>query len=262
MAKQEIIQNVFDGPESRAIVERMDKKYLRYAQEFQGAAVKDAITAFRTKDITIIEPTLKKLSDAQNTASFLIGMGAVIIERERLFKMAGYNSYLEYAQHLFEDLDISISTLSNDKIIVERYIDYNAPLLKAGFKLERNSNKLLFLEEALQNHDEDEVYSRIANDSYRTFRDWAQRPAHIAHKPGPDYYIDVEIRGNRLLVGGKNILNFPKDTPDKIKRLISNDLERTFAIREGGNTPYIVGTYDKGEQAAIDNFLKKYRSKR
>jgi hypothetical protein len=259
MAKQEVIQNLFDG--SGAALDRIDKRYLRYVQEFQGAAVEDAVTAFRTKDLSIIEGTLKKLAESRNTASYLIGIGAVIIEREKLYRAAGYNSYLEYTQHLLEDLDIPVSTLSDDKIIMEKYIDYNKPLSKAGFKLERNANKLRYLDEALENHDEEEVFQRIAGDSFRTFRDWAQRRV-IGHKPGPDIRVDVRIKGNKLLIDGKNILNFPKNLPENLRDMVKTDLEKTFSIREGGNDPYIIDTYGRGEQIAIDNFLKQYRAKK
>ena len=260
MAKQEIIQNIFDGTLGGQI-DKIDKKYLRYVQEFQGAIVEDAITAFRTKDISIIEGTLKKLAESRNTASYLIGIGAVIIEREKLYQDAGYNSYLEYTQHLLEYLDIPVSTLSDDKIIMERYIDYNKPLSKAGFKLERNANKLRYLEDALQNHDDEEVFQRIVTDSFRTFRDWAQRRV-IEHRPGPDIRVDVEIKGNKLLIDGKNILNFPKDLPENLRDMVKTDLEKTFSIRESGNDPYIIDTYGRGQQIAIDNFLKQYRAKR
>jgi hypothetical protein len=260
MAKQGAIQNIFDGP--GASLDKIDKRYLRYVHEFQGAAVEDAVTAFRTKDISIIEGTLRKLAESRNTASFLIGIGAVIIERERLYRDAGYNSYLEYTQHLFDDLDIPVSTLSTDKIIMETFIDYNKQLSKAGFKLERNANKLRYLEEALQNHDEEEVFKRIVDDSFRTFRDWAQQHRAIKHNPGPNIRVDAEIKGNKLLIDGKNILNFPKDLPENLRNMVKTDLEKTFSIREGGNEPYIINTYGRGEQIAVDNFLKNLRSKK
>jgi hypothetical protein len=258
MDKQDVIQNVFDGG---AALDRINKRYLRYVQEFQGAAVEDAITAFRTKNISVIEGTLKKLAESRNTASYLIGIGAMIIEREKLYLAAGYNSYIEYTQHLLDDLDIPASTLSDDKIIMEKFIDYNKPLSKAGFKLERNANKLRYLEEALENHDEEEVYQRIVNDSFRIFRDWAQCRA-VEHKPGPEIRVDVEIKGNKLLIDGKNILNFPKNLPENLRDMVKTDLEKTFSIREGGNVPYIIDTYGRGEQLAIDNFLKQYRAKK
>jgi hypothetical protein len=262
VAKQEIIQNIFDGLPEAAALDRIDKKYLRYVQDFQGAAVQDAYTAFRTKDIGKIEKTLRKLAESRNTAAYLIGLGAVIIEREKLYRQAGYTSYIEYTRHLFEDIDIPVSTLSDDKIIMEKFIDYHKPLLKAGFRLERNANKLRYLDIALENHDEDEVFRRIASDTFAAFRDWAQSRVITEHKPEPETRVDVKIEGNKLLIDGKNILNFPKDIPPKIRELVSGDLEKTFSIREGGNQPYIIDTYDKGEQLAINNFLKQYRAKK
>jgi hypothetical protein len=139
-----------------------------------------------------------------------------------------------------EDLDIPVSTLSDDKIIMEKYIDYNKPLIKAGFTLEENATKLRYLDAALENHDEEDVFERVAHDTSRSFISWAQRPDMIEHKPEPEVRVDVKIDGNKLFVGGKNILNFPRDLPEKIKRLVSTDLEKTFSIREGGNIPYIV----------------------
>jgi hypothetical protein len=258
MAKQDVIQNIFD---SGAAPDRIDKRYLRYVQEFQGAAVEDAITAFRTKDISVIEGTLKKLAESRNTASYLIGIGALIIERERLYHEAGYNSYIEYTQHLLEDLDIPVSTLSDDKIIMEKFIDYNTQLTKAGFKLARNANKLRYLDDALENHDEAEVFRRIASDTFAVFRDWAQRRA-IKHRPGPETRVDAKIEGNKLFIDGKNVLNFPKNLPENVRDMIKTDLEKTFSIREGGNQPYIIGTYDRGEQIAVDNFLKQHRARK
>jgi hypothetical protein len=262
MAKrQEAIQNVFEG--STGALDKIDKKYLRYVQDFQGAAVQDAVEAFRTKDISIIEGTLKKLADSRNTSSYLIGIGAVIIEREKLYRQNGYRSYLEYTQHLLEDLDIPVSTLSDDKIIMERFIDYYKPLAKAGFKLERNANKLRYLDEALENHkNEDEVFSRIASDTFRGFRDWAQRRSMIEHKPEPEIRVKVDIKGDKILIDGKNILNFPRDLSQNLRDMIKTDLEKTFSIREGGNHPYIIDTYGRGEQIAVDNFLKQYRAKK
>jgi hypothetical protein len=261
MAKQGVIQNLFDGiPAIQS--DKLDKKYLQYVQQFQGAAAEDALNAFRTRDINKIEAALKNLSVSRTTASYLIGIGALIIEREKLYRAAGYRSYLEYTMHLLKDLDIPDSTLSDDKIIMEKFIDFYKPLTAAGFILEGNASKLRYLEAALENHEEEEVFNRIAHDTLRNFVAWAQRRNLIAHKPGPETRIDVKIDGDRLLVNGKNILNFPKGTSEKVKEIVSEDLEKTFSIREGGNLPFIVGTYDKGEQSAIENFLKKYRAKK
>jgi hypothetical protein len=262
MAKQEAIQNLFDGIPASQQSDKLDKKYLQYVQQFQGAAANDALNAFRTRDITKIEAALKNLAVSRTTASYLIGIGALIIEREKLYRAAGYRSYLEYTRHLLEDLDIPVSTLSDDKVIMEKYIDYHKPLIKAGFVLEGNASKLRYLEAALENHDETEVFNRIAYDTLRSFTTWAQRPNLIEHKPEPETRVGVKIEGDKLLIDGENILNFPKSISPQIRDLVSSDLEKTFSIRDGGNMPYIIDTYDKGEQLAINNFLKQYRAKK
>jgi hypothetical protein len=68
------------------------------------------------------------------------------------------------------------------------------------------------------------------------------------------------VKGNKLFVDGKNILNFPRGTSRDIKEMVRSDLEKTMSIREGGNLPLIIDTYSKGEQAAIINFVKKHRA--
>jgi len=103
--------------------------------------------------------------------------------------------------------------------------------------------------------------NRLNNDSLRGFSDWARR-ANIARLPEPEPKVNIEIKGNRVFVNGKNILNFPRGLPKKTKDWISTDLAKTFAIREGGGEPYITETYGRGEQIAIENFKKKYRAKR
>jgi hypothetical protein len=48
--------------------------------------------------------------------------------------------------------------------------------------------------------------------------------------------------------------------PEKVRESVARDLAETFRIRASGNEPFIVETYDRGEQRAIDIFLKKYRA--
>jgi len=262
MAKQETIKNAFEGTTALDVY---DRKYLKFfADEYTDKASVNIYHALKTKDIAVIEDSLKDVANTASNFLVLIGLSCVIIERERLYENTEFGvSYLRYADHLFDELNIPASTLSTAKIIVENYITYHKQLIKAGFKMLRNSNKLLYLPEALENHNEEEVYTRLVNDTYKGFRDWAQRK-NIArnHKPGPDFRVDAEIKGNQLIINGKNILNFPKGLPRDIKEMIKTDLQKLFSIREGGNLPYIVNTYAKGEQVAIDHFLKQYRAKK
>jgi hypothetical protein len=260
MATHETIVNAYEGT-----VDVYHRKYLKYfVNDFNDRVSVNVFNALKTKDIEVIEDCLKDIANTTSNFILHIGLICMIIERERLYEGTEFGiSYLSYAEHLFDNMDIPRSTLSEAKSIVENFIQYNKPLTKHGFRLARNANKLRYLSEALENHLEEEVYTRIVKDTFRSFRDWAQHK-NIAriHKPEPDIQVDAEIKGNQLLINGKNILTFPKGISKEIKEMIKTDLQQTFLIREGGNQPYIIGTYGRGEQSAIDHFLKQFRSKR
>jgi hypothetical protein len=260
MAKQEAIKNQYENENTQ--LDKYDKKYFKFMADYQNRSAQAAFDSFRTKDVASIENTLRNLTTAVTSNMYIIGIGCLIIEREKLYIKAGYASYFDYANHLFDDAELPTSTLGKAKIVMERFIDYNQQLVKAGFRLEGNASKLLFLEEALKNHDEEEVFRHIAEDTYRKFEIWARRRNLIEHTPEKQIQVDAEIKGNKLLISGKNILNFPRGLPKTLKELIKDDLQKTFSIREGGNQPYIVSTYGRGEQTAIDNFLKSSRAKK
>jgi hypothetical protein len=263
MAQQEVIRNEYEG--SSGALDVYDRKYLKY---FTGAYTDkvslDVFSALKTKDINVIEGCLRDLTNTTSNFLMYIGLICLVVERERLYEGTEYGvSYLYYTNHVLEGLGIPISTLSEAKIIVEQYVDHYKQLTKAGFRLSRNATKLLYLEEALRNHQENEVYNRIANDTFKNFYDWAKRKniAHT-HRPEPAIRVNVEIKGNKLFIDGKNILNFPRGTSKDIKEMVRSDLEKTMSIREGGNLPFIIDTYSKGEQTVIYNFLKQHRAKK
>jgi hypothetical protein len=262
MAKQETIQNTFDESLG-GVLDKYDRKYFRYFENFRkNKTAESVIDAFKSNNLSTIENTLKSIADSANNYILLIGLGCLIIDQEKLYRKADCNSYLEYAQkRLFPELKIPDSTLSDAKIIVETFYRYNRSLKKVGFKIEGNAHKLRYLETALENHEKGEVYNRSVNDSLRGFSDWARR-VNVARIAEPEPKIDIKIKENKLYVNGKNILIFPKDLPEKTKDWISEDLAKTFIIREGGGEPYITETYGKGEQSAIENFKKKFRSKK
>jgi hypothetical protein len=260
MAKQqEPIKNVFDGQ-----LDGYDRKYLRFfAQDFHDRVSTSVFSALRSKNIAVIEDTLKDLSNSAANVILLIGLSCLVIERERLYEGTEFGlSYLRYADHLFDELNIPVSTLSDAKLIVENYLDHYKGLSKAGFKLARNTTKLLYLPKALENHPEEEVYNRIVNSTFREFRAWAQkkRIAQRSLLPEMEKRVAVRVEGDKLYINGKNLLNFPPEVSDTVKGYISEDLSKTFSIREGGNEPFIIPIYGKGEQRAIERFLKKYQA--
>jgi hypothetical protein len=260
MMRNAVIKNEFDNPLGQ--LDKLDKKYLRFMQDAHPDSIQASIfAALRSKDIEQIETSLVNVANNMRSNLLLIGMCCVVIDRENLYRAAGCRSYLEYSVRLFEKLDIASQTLSDAKIIMASYIDHYKGLSKQGFKLGRNAHKLRFLEEALRNHtDENEVYNRAANATFREFVAWARRsPAAL---PPPNPKITIKIEEGKVLIDGQNILNLPASIPEKVKENVTRDLAATFRIRASGNEPFIVETYGRGEQRAIETFLKKYRAKK
>jgi hypothetical protein len=260
MMKNAVIKNEFESPLGQ--LDKLDRKYLRFMQDTQSDSIQSSVfAALRSKDIEQIETSLVNVANNMRSNLLLIGMSCLVIERENLYRAAGCRSYLEYSTRLFEKLELAPQTLSDAKNIMAAYIDHYKGLSKHGFKLGRNAHKLRYLEEALQNHtNENEVYDRVTNATFREFVDWARRsPAAL---PAPEPKISIKIEGGKILIDGQNILNMPASIPEKVKESVIHDLAETFRIRASGNEPYIVDTYGRGEQRAIDTFLKKYRAKR
>jgi hypothetical protein len=258
--KTAAIKNEFEGPAGQ--LTKFDRKYLHYVKEYdQPDSIADKVfSALRAGNLEQIETSLTVVANNMRANILLIGLSCLIIEREGIYIEAGYRSYLEYSGRLFEKLEIAPQTLSDAKNIMAAYIDHYKGLLKNGFKLGRNAHKLRYLEEAIENHGSAEkAYKKVSTATFREFVEWARKPRQTTPR-SLEPKIKIKIDGGRILIDGKNILNMPDDVPEKVKECVARDLSETFRIRAVGNEPFIVETYDQGEQRAIDIFLKKYRS--
>ena len=260
MVKQKAIVNQYNT----SLVERYESRYFRYLGALRETGG-DIITAFSSHDITKIKQALKSISNSINNHIFLIGMACVIIDREQLYIDAGYKSYLDFVKVLYEETGLSPQSFSAAKIIVERYINYNPELKKSGFTIDRNTNKLLFLEMALANHaDRTDVFRHIAQDKYVDFVSYAKTQEGKKALPPPLPKIKVEKDG--ILVDGVNILNFPEGLPVDEKEMLGKYLSEVYAIRSAGNKPLVIEVYDEKEARAlkkgIDNLIKAIRTQR
>lgn len=256
MSKNSAIVNKFDNYQ---VTDKYVSKYFKYLGNVQEG--NDIIEAFKTKDISTIEKAILNLTDSIKNHIFLIGMGCVIIDREDLYIDAGYHSYLDYARHLYEETGLSPQTISATKIIIERYLDNYTELKKHGFVLEKNSNKLLLLETALENHkNHNEVFKRIANDTFRDFQAYARSSDKKSRMLEP--LPKIKIINGKITIAGKKY----EDLPEKIKQIVEHDFSDVYAIRLAGNEPVITPVYDEREARAlkkgIDSFLKSMRSSR
>jgi hypothetical protein len=256
---QEAIKNEYDGV---LVPNRFEKLYLKFIEDFskRDALADEVFDALKSKDIDKIESSMVTLANSVRTNLLLIGLTCLIVERENIYKKAGYHSYIEYSQTLFDKLQMSNQTLSDAKIIMGAYIDHYKGLAKHGFRLERNAHKLKYIDEAISNHsDLEEVYNRAANATFREFVDWAR----ISKKKGlPPPMPRVKIKDGRITVDGKKY----EDLPDNMKKTIEEDIGGIFAIRSEGSEPVVTAAYDRREARAlrkrIDTLLKQLREKR
>ena len=258
MGTQKTIINRYDSPFPAS--DKYVSKYFKYLGKAQESGA-DIIEAFKSKNINEIEKAIKNLTNSIKNHIFLIGMGCVIIDREALYAEAGYNSYLEYAKHLYEETGLSPQSISAAKIIIERFLDYYSDLRKYGFNLEHNSNKLLYLEVALENHkDRDEVFKRVSSDTFRDFLAYARSKDSKAPPPKP--LPKIQIKNGKIMISGKKY----EDLPEKLKQTVEQDFAEVYAIRFSGNEPIITQVYDAREGRAlkkgIEKLLKTMRAKR
>jgi hypothetical protein len=262
MARQKAIVNQYDGP--RPIVGKYETKYFKYLGNLRETG-EDIIAAFDSRNIKKIKQAIKNISNSINNHVVLIGLACVIIDREQLYIDAGYKSYLDFVKVMYEETGLSPQSFSAAKIIVERYIDYYSDLKKSGFTIDRNTNKLLFLEAALVNHaNKTDVFKHIAHDKYVDFVEYSKTPDGYKVLPSPQPKIKVEK--GKILVDGINILNFPDTLPEPEKKTLGKYLSEVYAIRAAGNEPLIVEAYDEREARTLKNriaaLLKEMRASR
>jgi hypothetical protein len=262
MAKQKAIVNQYDGPR-RQLPDKYEARYFKYLGTLRETGA-DIIAAFGSRDIAQIKQAVTNISNSINNHVVLIGLACVIIDRERLYIDAGYKSYLDFVKVLYEETGLSPQSFSAAKVIVERYIDYNSELKKYGFTIDRNTNKLLFLEAALANHaSRAEVFKHIAQDKYVDFVAYSKTPDGQKTLPPPP---KIKVEHGKILVDGINILNFTDALPEWEKETLSKYLAEVYTIRAAGNEPLVVETYDEREARALRNriaaALKEMRASR
>jgi hypothetical protein len=262
MARQKAIANQYDG--QRSLVDKYESRYFKYLGTLRETG-EDIIAAFGSHDIQTIKQAIKHISNSINNHVVLIGLACVIIDREQLYIDAGYKSYLDFVKVLYEETGLSPQSFSAAKIIAERYIDHNSDLKKHGFTIDRNTNKLLFLEAALANHaNRDEVFKHIAQDKYVDFVAYSKTPDGRKILPPPPPKIKIEK--GKILVNGINILNFSDTLQETEKEALGKYLSEVYTIRAAGNEPLIVEAYDEREVRTLKNriaaLLKEIRASR
>ena len=254
------IKNEYD--DGILVPNRFEKKYLRFVEDFyQRDALADQIfDSLKSKDVEKIEASMISLANSVRSNILLIGLVLLVIERENIYRKAGYHSYIEYSQTLFGKLLMSNQALSDAKIIMGAYVDHYRGLQKYNFRLERNAHKLKYIDEAFSNHsDLDEVYNRAANATFREFVEWARMSKKKALPPPMP---KVKIKNGKIIVNGKKY----EDLPETIKKTIEQDFVDIYSIRSEGNEPVVISAYDPQEartlRKRVETLLKQIRAKK
>lgn len=259
MPRQETIKNDYGEV---LLPKRFEKKYLKFIEELSdGDPLAGKVSeAIKSKDVGMIEAAALSLANGIRTNGYLLGLICLVIERERIYRKAGYGSYLEYSQTLFAKLELSNQSLSNAKNIMGAYLDHRAGLDRHGFRFERNAQKLKHIDEAMANHGEDMdgIYERAAKLTYREFAEWAQAGRKALPPPVPR----VKIVDGKITVAGRKY----EELPEAVRKTIEQDITEICTIRSDGSEPVVVPAYDAREarllKRKVDVFLKEIREKR
>jgi hypothetical protein len=257
----ESIKNEYD--DGILFPQQFEKKYLKFIDNFsrRDTLADEVFEALKSKDIKKIEAAMATLANSVRNNLLLIGLTCLVIERENIYRRAGYHSYIEYSQTLFEKIQMSNQSISDAKIIMGAYIDHYKGLSKHGFRLERNAHKLKYIDEAISNHsDLDEIYNRVANDTFLEFVEWAQMKKK---KRLPPPMPSVKIKNGKIVVvDGKKY----EDLPDILKKTIEQDFANIYEIRSSGNEPVVTPVYDQREarilRKSINTLLGQIRKRR
>ncbi len=249
----ESIRNVLDIPTNP------DKYHLRYIDDKEAGDI--AASVAMSGDLDLIEDAIKTFATQARSAIVSIGILCVVIEREKLYVQGGYKGYLDYIAHLEDAASIPTQTISDAKRIAESYLEHFQKLQQYNFKVIGNAHKLRFLDTAVGNHGED-AYKKLIASSFREFQSYAVEAQSERSDVDETNLPKIHVDKTRITVDGIAILNFDPQLPETERSYLTGIIGAAYKIRKTGNMPFLVDTYDAGEQRAIMNFLKKRRMAR
>ena len=157
-------------------------------------------------------------------------------------ELIGIKSEKELFENIFEMIpEINMENLIKVRTIIENYIAHYEELTKVKFRLSHKYKKLLYLSEALANHQKNEVYNRIVHDTEDGFCSWAKRKNNIRmEKEIPTkapIYISQLIEEGYIADDGKTVLATLEDIAEflftKIESVTPKLLVKTFLQYDG-----------------------------
>lgn len=119
---------------------------------------------------------------------------------------------------------------------------------------------LLYLDDALANHERREVVSHLRADTFREFKVWATGREARAESLVPN--VSMSFREGTLYADDTPIMTMEDEADDVYREPIAEVLRGAFRAWKGKCLAHVVPVYDSGEARAVDNFLKKLRAQK
>jgi hypothetical protein len=158
-------------------------------------ALNDAVAA-ESENLTEIENEITKVVGRIRTCKKALCILLAKIKEKKLYEQIGYHTYKSYIKS--NRLKISYNTALEYADIGLVFSRYAEELEKARFTENDGMKKLCFLNKALKNHESDEVFARLKNDSFQQFRAYCQKPARAGF-PGKAIERPVEGQENKKI---------------------------------------------------------------
>lgn len=207
-------------------------------------------------DLLAIEEGIRRIQATSDLLALVQGVAIVKIEREGLWRQGGYNNLKAYRIAQNERLGMPRQTVSRRRLAGEGYLDNRKALGK--FPLKGHVEKLRLLNEAVDKYGKREAITKFKSSTLKEFIRWV-RPSQLVAEL---YRVKALVDDQGILIEGKPKVYWSKELDELERKWISSLMERAYNARNGGNLAHVVEVYDEGEARAVDNFLKKLRSKK
>jgi hypothetical protein len=144
----------------------------------------------------------KKLRDSIKSTRLSIlamGLGLARMKTGHLYRELGFECIAQYIHRLCDDTKMDRTSIYRWLYIGKAYLKYQYDLEQIGFTDNDGPSKLPYLEQALENHEKQEVYDKIKTMSVREFETFSKGNAESSS--GARKF--VTVRGHRVFVGGR-----------------------------------------------------------
>jgi hypothetical protein len=205
-------------------------------------------------DLEALEEGVRKLGQGVDVLALYQGLGILKIEREGLWRQAGFQTLRAYREAQGERLGMPRQTISRRRKVAEGYED-NRRMLQ-NVSLEGRVEKLALLNRALRIHEKRDVLAHFKVDSYRDFALWIS-PRKIT--PGlPD--VDLRVDGDSIILDGDELLELSGALPEEEKIFVAATLKAAYRARAGNLVAHVIGVYDASEARWLEKTLREHRA--